>query len=59
MCIWKHIVHVEKSAKCEIYNFKNIVHSCKISSVYIAPVQVQNWAKYEGSELHYVVRRAT
>ena len=41
------------------YYFKNIVYSCIIFCVCIAPVQVHNWAKYEGSKLNHAVRRAT
>ena len=41
------------------YYFKNIVHSSIIFCVCIAPVQVHNWAKYEGSKLNHAVRRAT
>ena len=36
-----------------------IVHSYIIFCVCIAPVQVHNWAKYEGSKLNHAVRRAT
>ena len=51
-----------KSAKCEfflkIYNFKNIIHSCIISCISIAPVQLHIRAKYEDSLLNYIVRKA-
>ena len=54
ICFSKHSVHLEKSAKCEkkikIHNFKNIVHSCIISSLYTAQVHMHNWAKFEGSK---------
>ena len=43
----------------KIDNFKNIVHSYIISYVYVAPVQVHNWAKYEGSKLNHVVMKVT
>ena len=50
--------------KCKMWKslknyFKNIVHSCIILCVCIAPVEIHNWAKYEGSKLNHVVRRAT
>ena len=41
------------------YYFKNIAHSCIIFCVCIAPLQVHNSAKYEGSKLNHAVRRAT
>ena len=58
----KHIVHGGKVQNVKIfknYYFKNVVHSCVISGVYMAPVQVHNKAKYEGSKLNQVVRTAT
>ena len=53
--------HCAWGEKCKMwkYHFKNIIHSCIISCVCIAPVQVQNWAKHGGSMLHHVVRRAS
>ena len=41
----KHIVHGGKVQNVKIfknYHFKNIVHNCIISGVYMAPVQVHN-----------------
>ena len=56
-CAWEKKCKMWKSLRN--YYFKNIVHSCIILCVCIAPVQVQNWAKYGGSKLNHVVRRAT
>ena len=63
MFISKQIVHLKKVQNVnflKIYNYlKNIVHSYIISSVYVTPVQVYNWAKYEGSKFNHVASRAT
>ena len=42
----------------KIHNFKNIIDRCIISSLWVAPVQVHNCAKYEGSKFNHVDRRA-
>ena len=38
-------------------NFKNIDHGCIITSVWLAPAQMYNCAKYEGSKLNHDVGR--
>ena len=52
-----------KSAKCnislKIHNFKNTNDRCIISSLWVDPVWMHNCAKYEGSNLNHVDRRAT
>ena len=51
-----------KTAKCEfflkIHNFKNIINTCTISSLWLASVLMHTWAKYEGSKFNHVDRRA-
>ena len=54
----------EQNAKCDFIkkknsNFNNVVHSCIICCVCVAPIQVHNLAKYEGSKFNHVVSRAT
>ena len=57
--------HCACEKKCKMwktlknYYFENIVHSCIIFCVCIAPVEMHTWAKYEGSKLNHVARRAT
>ena len=48
--LWKHL---------KIRNFKNIVCSCIISSLYVSPIQVHNWDKYKSTKLNYIDRRGT
>ena len=52
-----------KGAKCKIlnffYNFKNIIDKFIISSLWVAPVEMYNCAKYEGSKFNHIDRRAT
>ena len=56
-CMW--------AKKCKMYfflkihNFKNIICRYIIFSLWVTPVQIHNWAEYEGSKLNHVNRRAT
>ena len=43
----------------KIHNFKDIIDRGIISSLWLAPVKVHNWAKYEGSKFNHVDGRAT